>query len=278
MTEPKILPIPEFESVGIGDIKFCLAHSKRRTSNMSPGIDPIHIHSYTEIFVNIDSDVSFLVENRLYPLSRGDVIISPPGASHVCIFNRDTVHDHACIWIDAERGSYLTKFIDEEGFSPLITFGDGAEKFLELVAELEASTVEDCSELSRAATLLNILSMLETASGTHQSEHHLPAAMQAILDDIHENCMQIKSVNDIIDRNFISGATLNRYFRKYIHLSPREYLESQKLSYATRLLLSGDTVTDCCMKAGFSDCSHFISLFKKKFGTTPFKYKQSARL
>ena len=278
MSEPKNLPIPEFESVGIGSIKFCLTHSKMRKSSMSPGIDPIHIHSYTEIFVNIDSDVSFLVENRLYPLTRGDVIVSPPGSTHVCIFNRDAIHDHACIWIDAERDSSLIEFINKSDFSPHIYLGKEADKFLDLVAELESSVLDERSELSRASALLSILSMLERASGNPHRVHHLPTALQLILDDIHENCTQIKSVNDIIDRHFISGATLNRYFRKYIHLSPREYLESQKLSLATKLLLSGESVTDCCMKAGFSDCSHFISLFKKKFGTTPLKYKQSARL
>ena len=80
--------------------------------------------------------------------------------------------------------------------------------------------------------------------------------------------------DDIIKNRFISAATLNRRFRKYVRLSPKKFLESKKLSYAAKLLSDGASVTDACLASGFSDCSHFIALFKKQFGKTPFKYKK----
>ncbi|MBQ7387463.1 MAG: helix-turn-helix domain-containing protein [Clostridia bacterium] len=278
MYEPKNFPILDSTSALIDNMKFSVAYKNERLSSVSPGLDPIHIHGFTEIFLNINADVSFLVENRLYPLSRGDVIVSAAGSTHVCVFESDAVHEYVCLWIDADISSPLLDFITREGFSPLISLGEATDRFVQLIHDLDVSASDPALELTRAASLLGILSILSSASGIEASEPQLPRALQSVLDDIHENCTQIKSVNDIISRHFISGATLNRYFRKYIRLSPREYLESQKLSYATKLLLAGESVTDCCMHAGFSDCSHFISLFKKKFGTTPLKYKRIARL
>jgi AraC-like DNA-binding protein len=273
MYEPKNFPVLDCESSLIDNMKFSVAYKNERLSNVSPGLDPIHIHAFTEIFLNINADVSFLVENRLYPLSRGDVIISAPGTTHVCIFESDARHEYVCLWIDADPSSPLLDFVTRADFSPLISLGEATDRFIQLIHELDVSASDRELELTRAASLLGILSILSRASGTEASEPQLPVVLQTILDDIHDNCAQIKSVNDIIDRHFISGATLNRYFRKYIRLSPREYLESQKISYATKLLLSGESVTSCCMRAGFSDCSHFICLFKKKFGTTPRTYR-----
>jgi AraC-like DNA-binding protein len=101
----------------------------------------------------------------------------------------------------------------------------------------------------------------------------MPAEMKAILGDINENFASIKHIKELLARHFVSSATLNRWFREYLSVSPREYVESKKLSNAVKLLSAGASVTDACMRSGFSDCSHFIILFKKKFGKTPFRYK-----
>ena len=120
---------------------------------------------------------------------------------------------------------------------------------------------------------MQVLALLESPRDAG-AEISLPVPMQNILDDIHRRLDQLHTVNEICAAHFVSPATLNRWFRKYMHLSPREYLESRKLSYAAACLSAGETVTDACSKAGFSDCSHFIALFKKKFGETPLKYKK----
>ena len=54
-------------------------------------------------------------------------------------------------------------------------------------------------------------------------------------------------------------------------------LLQQKLSHAVKLLMNGHTVTEACMRAGFSDCSHFTVLFKKAFGMTPLQYKRKTQ-
>ncbi|ESU29912.1 AraC family transcriptional regulator [Flavobacterium limnosediminis JC2902] len=51
------------------------------------------------------------------------------------------------------------------------------------------------------------------------------------------------------------------------------FLFDYKMEYARRLLDSGSyNVNEVGLKIGYSTASHFISAFKKKFGTTPKKY------
>ena len=102
----------------------------------------------------------------------------------------------------------------------------------------------------------------------------MPDEMQQLLTYMNNHFNEIQHIKDVYDLVYISPATLNRWFRKYIHLSPREFLESKKLAYAKQLLTQGFTVTEASIQSGFADSSYFISVFKKKFGVTPGIYKQ----
>ena len=42
---------------------------------------------------------------------------------------------------------------------------------------------------------------------------------------------------------------------------------------AAKLLTSGESVMNACLRVGFSDCSQFITIFRRKFGVTPHQYK-----
>lgn len=129
-------------------------------------------------------------------------------------------------------------------------------------------------ELEQAACLLEILTILKKKTLHAGGQAHIPEPLRHALNDIHANFADIRTVGDILSSHFVSSATLTRWFRKYLRTSPKEYLESVKLSNAAALLANGYSVTQACMRSGFSDCSRFIVLFKKKFGTTPLKYKK----
>ena len=107
-----------------------------------------------------------------------------------------------------------------------------------------------------------------------RSDPVLPQGMQQVLDYIRVNFVQIHSVADVAEGCHISTSTLNRWFRTYLQLSPRKYVEALKLSLAQKLLAEGRSVTEVCNSAGFSDCSRFIAVFKAKFGKTPLQYQK----
>ena len=54
-------------------------------------------------------------------------------------------------------------------------------------------------------------------------------------------------------------------------ISPNEYYKSIKLTEAKKLL-KNKNVTEIAFDLGYENISHFISLFKDKYGMTPKKY------
>ena len=75
-------------------------HEKRYTTVDDEIHDGDHIHDFYEIYINLAGDVSFLVENSLYAIRRGDVIITRPNEIHRCIFHSDGIHEHFVIWLN----------------------------------------------------------------------------------------------------------------------------------------------------------------------------------
>lgn len=267
MYEPTYLP--KMEESLLRDLRFGVLYSDKEVNVDDPNIEPLHIHEYLEIFFNIASDVCFLVNNRMYPVAHGDAVISKAKDVHVCIYNTGGRHEYFCLWMDAPDDSPALAFLSAN--KTLMTFDPGGrEEIRGLLYELR----DESDPLRRSCSLLRLLTVLNRGGESERRQIALPPMLQEILDWINESFREIRSVRDICERYFVSPATLNRWFRKYIHNSPREYLESRKLALAAHLLADGAGVTDACLGAGFGDCSHFIALFKRKFGTTPLKYKK----
>ncbi|MGL5416451.1 MAG: helix-turn-helix domain-containing protein [Clostridium sp.] len=60
-------------------------------------------------------------------------------------------------------------------------------------------------------------------------------------------------------------------FKKVIGISPNKYLTNLKLNESLNLLKT-HSVTDVAFDLGYENISHFIALFKNKFGVTPKQY------
>ena len=102
-----------------------------------------------------------------------------------------------------------------------------------------------------------------------------------------KECAQIK---EYLDTNYAEHITLdsltqlthmNKYymahsFAKYTGLSPIQYLNERRLETACRLLKETDySVSDISSQTGFSSQSYFTQIFRKKYGITPIKYRQT---
>lgn len=259
-------------------LKFGIVHQKKYFGEDDPNTDTLHIHQYLEIFFNASTEVSFFVNNTLYPVVNGNAVVVFPGDIHVCLFDEPCTHEHICLWIDADMRLPIFSFLMSDNYSPLFSFdSETAKKMKSLLLSLAKLCENGGTSLEKNACLLQILLLFEGHSHSAEKKLDVPETLQNILDDINNNFATIGNVNDILRAHFISSATLTRWFRKYIHTSPREYLESVRLSNAVTMLANGASVTDACMGSGFSDCSRFIILFKDKFGETPLQYKKRAR-
>ena len=275
MYEPTHIPVFHEKNTLLSGVNFSLHYKDSFIKRDDPDIEPAHIHKYFEVFFNISSEVSFLVNNKIYRVAHGNAVLIGANDIHVCIYEKSCNHEYFCLWIDSVAESPITSFLKDAMSDNLLCFDSKtAENIRLLLFSLYDIYCDKGKETEKAAIFLQIVTLLGKRSMASSVQVNVPEQFQRILDDINENFASIKYVGDIVDKHFVSSATLDRWFKRYLHITPREFLESKKLSHAACLLAAGESVTDSCMKSGFSDCSHFIRLFKRKFDETPLKYKQ----
>ncbi len=248
-------------------------HIKRKSENA-------HIHDCCEIYFNISGNVSFAVEKNIYPIKSGDIIITKPNEVHYCIYNANSKHEWYCLWIDAtEDFKYLLSpfFEHENGENNLISLDheDKTKLITNFDTLINGEKENNSNTIKQASAILNILNLLDEYKFKTSNSLKLPKALIEILKYIDSNYNNVCTIETISKQFFISRSSIGRLFKNYLNTTPTKYIENKRLSVAKVLLTKNITVQEVFENCGFADYSHFIALFKKRFGITPLKYKKT---
>ncbi|MFD2923237.1 bifunctional transcriptional activator/DNA repair enzyme AdaA [Halobacillus naozhouensis] len=75
-----------------------------------------------------------------------------------------------------------------------------------------------------------------------------------------------------------SPSHLQRTFKRVSGISPLEYIQQKRIAKAIRDLKETDNpVADIGVSVGLSNHAYFVTLFKKKTGTTPSEYRKQCK-
>ncbi|NKI33033.1 helix-turn-helix domain-containing protein [Croceivirga thetidis] len=74
--------------------------------------------------------------------------------------------------------------------------------------------------------------------------------------------------------NFTSKFHLQRLFKRYYGLTPRQYLIDKRIEKSKEYLQSGISVTETCFAVGFESLGSFSKLFKTKTGKSPSQFQK----
>ena len=232
-------------------------------------INDSHIHDQCEIYINLSGKVSFMVEGHLYPVERGDCIITRPLEYHHCVYQEMAPHEHYWILFSSQGNeALLSPFFDRpKGIGNRIIPAN-KERLLKLCRTLEeANTL-----LDRYTAFLRILQYLK--EGDAPKETDLPDALREILIKIDQNFHKPLSIEQLAKEQYLSISTLERQFKSHLGVTPTEYMRQKRLTHAAALLQEDASVSAAAAESGFSDPSQFIAIFKKQFGKTPLQYKK----
>ncbi|RIX59660.1 AraC family transcriptional regulator [Paenibacillus nanensis] len=87
-----------------------------------------------------------------------------------------------------------------------------------------------------------------------------------------------RGASALVELSGKSHAYLCRMFKKYKGTTPTDFINGLRLSYAENLLLNTDMgIVDICLEIGLDNMSYFYSLFKKRNGITPHRFRKCGR-
>ena len=234
-----------------------------------------HVHPQCEIYINLSGDVSFMVENRIYPIFPGDIVITRPYDYHHCIYHSNDPHKH--FWILFSAGgneSMFPRFFERSaGEGNLLSLPSDMQQ--ELVELCRRMTEESCEGAEQMYRFFNLIRILNCADIVTQERASYSKDVQIALEYINDHFADPMTVSEIARAAHVSVNTLERHFFEVLHMSPSAYLKKKRLAHAAECLYGGKSVMESCIDSGFPDYSNFIATFKKAYGTTPLKYQKS---
>lgn len=263
--------ITQLKMPGICPFDFQIKYTETNQKVHFHEID-IHTHDAFELYINLSGDISFLVENTLYPVSRGDVIIARPGEQHHCVYRSDKPHKLFWILFDCEKNRNVLDFLQQDFRENFISPRDDLrEELLSLCEKLHSSALSQEEQIYAFFRFFAILR--ESRNQQPFAENSLPRDLAEIIGYINHHIYEEMSVSEIARQFYLSQSTLERRFKQFLKLTPLEFIQKKKLVLAAQMLRSGESVIKTGFSLGYNDISYFIELFKRNYHCTPHEYK-----
>lgn len=263
-------------------VKFC--SKNMLVQSVLPEEILMHVNTHYEIFISHTyAPIQYRLNNTLFYLSAGDVIIVPPGIPHCSYMKVGEICVRHKIGIEE---TVLARFSD---YSDILL--SHTEKVFHLsdrtyrscrniLDEMEKNTLVDTRE-AQCSLILQAISLLlymqtEKNNSVPVNQKKIPQILQEILSWIQEDnrYLTLSGNREIAEHFHISENYIPRLFQLYYPIPLKKLILNMRIQYAVSQLQQGATVTEACYASGFTDCSHFIATFRKMKGVTPGKYAQ----
>ena len=251
----------------------------------------MHIHDYYVIFMSLTDGLHYLVNDRIYEINRGDVMLFSDYDFYGISVSPDVVYDRFFI-------TFLpyAVFPEKNGYAALLNCFAGRgeqashklsldeDEQLEFIALANSIEEEICAPLfgtiGQSIALMNLLLFInrinartEQASAPVQRGRH--SRIRDVIDYINENYEHTITLDELSAVCYFNKCYLSRLFHRETGFSIHDYIVFRRLSHAIELLHAGHGIGEAARLSGFKSETYFITTFKKKIGITPYQYKQS---
>lgn len=245
---------------------------------------PLHFHENCYELVYIASGTAnFFVDGKDYSLSGGDVFVTRPNQLHGT--NAVPVSISEMYWmqfafesipnffhLDSIMSHTLEDSISQISSPKISTSGNEIGKFLHEAFQI-ALTGCHLQLISQYLTLVFSLIISYSEQTVFKLSPDIGWAMNYILDHITERL----TLDEIAKGAFLSVSQFKQKFKQQLGISPRQFINSQKIEYAKDLMEENYSVEDAARKLHFESASYFTTVFKKFCCCTPTEYKKHNR-
>lgn len=246
-----------------------------------------HAHDFLELYYFLDGSVTYYIEDQVYDLCPGDLLIIPAGKMHrPVIANEHAAYERMVLWItpqylqsiDSPAGDLQKNLqkVGEHGYC--VPFrGDETVFVTALLKKLLYMQKNNTDPKFCAGAvelyLWTIFRSYGVIDTTHRNETQV---IPQVIRYITEHFSEPLTLEDIAAEFFVSKSYLNRHFKAYTNSTVYAYIMALRLTHARRMLREGIPAVEAGRECGFSDYSTFYKAFKTQTGLSPQQFKSRA--
>lgn len=258
-------------------------------------IGDVHSHHYLEISYIKEGKGTYRINDRVYDIEQGDVLIINNIDKHVLdvesknLTNLVIHFEPRFIWSQTEHSfdsRYLQVFFHRNrNFSNLLDHQHPAtEKIARLFQEIEEefTNMQQGFELMVKVRLLNILVLVSRhyAFTAEDPEHQQQftyglQSINQVLDYIDLHLDEPITLEELAQIAHMNPSYFSTFFKKYNGIAPLKYIRSKRIEKAVEYLKFSDkSITEIAGCCGFNNMTSFYQAFKEVTATLPAKYRR----
>lgn len=261
-----------------------------------------HYHSYYEFYYLLSGSRKFFLNNKVYHVKSGDMMIIQKGEIHRTTYYAEGIHERIAFCFDDRVVSRISSQVGENVFKECfhkcqITIPINRRIFIEdlferLLLEKHMQESGGGDELSGALCERycdEILFFIIRCQRHLKSEAAQTEIMERGLQDNIQDT-EIESAALYMSNHFSENITLKKMaelscmsesyfskrFKQVTGFGFKEYLNEVRIRHACDLLLSTEkNITQIALECGFTDSNYFGDAFRKKKSISPRQYRKA---
>lgn len=251
-----------------------------------------HSHDFASFIFILSGSCSYKIDNILYHVKKGDLVVCNPGVFHGKILSGDDEITEFHVGFNNIHLKNLAKdYLIPENTVPVINLLKYEQEFFKCSSEilLEQEKSEPGSDLVLKSLGMKLIAIFLKATyikhnnvenpGFKFESYDRTSIVNTLITFINENYMKDISLNKISKNMYLSPVYISKVFKDEMGESPINYLIKTRLSKAAEMLTDSHlSVKTIAKNVGYQDAYHFSKLFKKYYGKSPLKYKASEQI
>ena len=264
---------------------FLFAWKGIRDGKQAGGRDDYHSHDFLEIAMVLAGKGRYRIDDKLYEVSEGDLLIFNPGTRHQAVIIEGNETPSAEFFIGASdfhiKGLARNCLpLPREGCI-LHTGMELRQRLLRVCSAMEAENVSyrKGRYYMMKSYLVQLLLLIireqyepeEKHSGFSLESTNKKYVVEQIMNYFEDHYSEKISLDRIAENMYLSPFYVSKLFKSETGSTPIRHLIDIRLSKARELLENGweGSIQEVAARVGYEDAYHFSKLFKKKYGLSP---------
>ncbi|MCI8543973.1 MAG: AraC family transcriptional regulator [Lachnospiraceae bacterium] len=248
-------------------------------------------HDYLEIAYIFAGEGKYRIEDKIYLVQEGDLLILNPGVRHQAL---------SCPEAEVPSTEFFVGFSDiritgcQDNFLPLPggeyilhTAGELRQRFLKICSSMEAENAvrRQGRYFMMKSYLVQLLLLIireqcepmERPKGCAFESANRKYVVEQIISYIEDHYSEKISLDQIAENMYLSPFYISRIFKNETGNAPIRHLINIRLEKAKELLEGGyeGSIQEVAARVGYDDAYHFSKLFKKRYGISPSQARRS---
>lgn len=251
-----------------------------------------HFHSYYEFYYLLSGNRKMFLNNKVYFVKPGDLVLIPKGEIHRTTYYSEGVHERIALCFDDFMVENLKKQIGECIFEecfckrhisvPLNQQSQLETIFEKLLSEKEAENVQDIFSKLLCQRYCEEIVMFIIRLQREQEELLMPQSfdtgIEAAAAYISNNYEQQITLEYMANKYCMSTGHFSKQFKKVTGFGYKEFLNMVRIRHACELLQrTTKSVTQISLECGFMDSNYFGDAFRKIKGVSPRTFRKMSK-